>query len=213
MTNLAELRQRLAAFDVQALPHEDRRHAAVALVIVEEGLGAEVAGLARPQRWSEAPALLLTKRAAALNRHAGQWALPGGRVDAGETPEGAALRELDEEVGLVLDASAVLGRLDDYATRSGYVITPVVMVGGAARANSASAMRWIAATADRRAVDRGADGGVPLPVARTDRRSRHARGALRSAVLRLVLRPERAAPPYRPHLDPSALNASTGDPT
>ena len=132
------LRERLTTFSALALPHEGRRHAAVALVIVEEGHGAEVRGLARPASWSTAPALLLTRRAAHLNRHAGQWALPGGRVDAGETPEAAALRELEEEVGLVLDASAVLGRLDDYATRSGYVITPVVMAGGAARSLTAN---------------------------------------------------------------------------
>ena len=56
----------------------------------------------------------------------------GGRIEAGESPEQAALRELHEEVGLALDASAVLGRLDDYITRSGYLITPVVVWAGAA---------------------------------------------------------------------------------
>ena len=70
---------------------------------------------------------------AGLRNHAGQWALPGGRIDAGETPEQAALRELFEEVELQLDASAILGRLDDFVTRSGYVITPVVVWAGAAR--------------------------------------------------------------------------------
>jgi ADP-ribose pyrophosphatase YjhB (NUDIX family) len=59
--------------------------------------------------------------------------LPGGRIDEGETPEQAALREMAEEVGLQLDAPAVLGRLDDYVTRSGYLITPVVVWAGAAR--------------------------------------------------------------------------------
>jgi 8-oxo-dGTP pyrophosphatase MutT (NUDIX family) len=72
-------------------------------------------------------AFLLTRRATTLRRHAGQWALPGGRIDAGETPSGAARRELAEELGLVLDVDAVLGVLDDYATRSGFVITPVVL--------------------------------------------------------------------------------------
>ena len=75
----------------------------------------------------EGTAFLLTLRAASLRAHRGQWALPGGRCDAGETPVEAALRELDEELGVRLSDDAVLGLLDDYPTRSGYLITPVVV--------------------------------------------------------------------------------------
>jgi 8-oxo-dGTP pyrophosphatase MutT (NUDIX family) len=76
-------------------------------------------------------AFLLCRRTTRLRRHAGQWALPGGRIDDGETPLEAALRELDEELGLKLGPESVVGWLDDYPTRSGYVITPVVLWGGA----------------------------------------------------------------------------------
>lgn len=72
-------------------------------------------------------ALLLTRRAASLRAHGGQWALPGGRVDENETCIGAALRELDEELGLRLNDGHVLGILDDYPTRSGYLITPIIL--------------------------------------------------------------------------------------
>src|SRR6185369_13875713 len=71
---------------------------------------------------------ILTRRAARLNAHAGQWALPGGRLDPGETAEEAVRRELHEEVGLDLGPDAVLGALDDYPTRSGYIITPIYLV-------------------------------------------------------------------------------------
>jgi 8-oxo-dGTP pyrophosphatase MutT (NUDIX family) len=72
-------------------------------------------------------AFLLTRRAASLRAHSSQWALPGGRCDQGESPAEAALRELHEELGVKLATSDVLGLLDDYPTRSGYLITPVVM--------------------------------------------------------------------------------------
>lgn len=127
------LQARLGTFRVQTLAAEGRRRAAVAVAVTEAGHGADLPGLPRHESWSEAPALLLTRRAAGLRSHAGQWALPGGRIDEGESPEQAALRELAEEIGLVLDPSAVIGRLDDYATRSGYLITPLVVWAGAAR--------------------------------------------------------------------------------
>lgn len=108
--------------------------AAVALALVDEGFGAALPSVRRPREWSGEAALILTRRSLALRRHAGQWALPGGRIDPGETAEQAALRELFEEVALDAGADAVMGRLDDFETRSGFVITPVVVWAGAARA-------------------------------------------------------------------------------
>ena len=115
------------------------RRAAVAVVVIDEGHGADLDGLPRHVAWSNRAALLLTRRSEALNHHAGQWALPGGRCDPGETAEQTALRELHEEVGLHLPAEAVLGRLDDFVTRSGFVMTPVVVWGGPGRSLVADA--------------------------------------------------------------------------
>lgn len=128
-----QVQARLQALAVQSL--HDASHpgrAAVAVAIVDEGHGAAMDGLPVHAQWSGAAALILTRRALHLRHHPGQWALPGGRLDEGETPEAAALRELHEEVGLVLDEGAVLGRLDDFSTRSGFVITPVVVWAGSA---------------------------------------------------------------------------------
>lgn len=128
---LRELVQsRLQAFQVQRAPHGPQRAAAVAVTLIAEGAGAVVPGIPQPPGWSSEAALLLTRRAAHLANHPGQWALPGGRIDAGESAVEAALRELGEEVGLALDTSAVLGTLDDYVTHSGFVITPIVLWGG-----------------------------------------------------------------------------------
>ncbi len=128
-----QVRAHLAAFSVRRLAVGARRAAAVALALIEEGEGAALPGMPAHTEWSQRAALLLTRRSAGLSSHGGQWALPGGRIDPGETPEEAALREMLEEVGLALDASNILGTLDDYATRSGYVITPVVVWAGSAR--------------------------------------------------------------------------------
>ena len=91
------------------------KRAAVAIALTEAGDGADET------------ALLLTLRAASLRAHSSQWALPGGRCDPGETQAQAALRELHEELGVALGEGDVLGLLDDYPTRSGYLITPVVV--------------------------------------------------------------------------------------
>lgn len=106
---------RVAGFPRLAAERPELKQAAVAVcVTVRDGI----------------PCLLLTRRSARLSAHPGQWALPGGRRDAGETAVDGALRELAEEVGLELGAGAVLGQLDDYVTRSGYVMTPVVCWAG-----------------------------------------------------------------------------------
>ncbi len=118
-----ELRARLAA--VVAAPHD-------ATVVygdeVLEALNAPPipAAVLVPVVLGKVPGILLTKRTAHLNKHAGQVSFPGGRIDAGETPEAAALREAEEEVALAPRDVELLGRMDDYITGTGYRITPVV---------------------------------------------------------------------------------------
>jgi 8-oxo-dGTP pyrophosphatase MutT (NUDIX family) len=139
----------LAAHDRREHALDERRLAAVAVVLVDSDAVRDADDPLFAESWDMArvpgdtggldgrmegvaggAAFLLCRRASGLRLHAAQWALPGGRLDAGETPVDAALRELDEELGVTLDESAVLGLLDDYPTRSGYVITPVVVWGG-----------------------------------------------------------------------------------
>lgn len=120
----------LARFDPIEEDRRDRIHAAVAFTLVDCSQPAAIANIAHVPAHCMQAAYILTTRAPKLSSHGGQRAFPGGRVDTGETPEQAALRELEEEVGLSLDHGSILGRLDDYATRSGYVITPFVVWGG-----------------------------------------------------------------------------------
>ncbi len=130
---------------------EDRRHAAVAIVVLDSdarrddsepvpegaidmsfvpGGATGEDGRALDGRMlgvAGGASFLLCRRSIGMRRHAGQWALPGGRLDPDESPLDAALRELQEELGLSLGPENVVGWLDDYATRSGFVISPVVL--------------------------------------------------------------------------------------
>ena len=117
------LAQNLAAFSVAKIDAPDLGQAAVALTIVPNPT--EPGGVPDPTGTAGA-SMLLTRRTSRLNKHAGQWALPGGRIDPGETPLQAALREMDEEVNLRLGETHLLGRLDDFQTRSGFIIKPFV---------------------------------------------------------------------------------------
>jgi 8-oxo-dGTP pyrophosphatase MutT (NUDIX family) len=107
----------LAAFDRVAAAPAGHKQAAVALALIDDASGDDC--------------VVLTRRPLDMSRHPGQFALPGGRIDPGESVEQAARRELFEEVGLSRDAGATLGLLDDFVTRSGWVITPGVLWGGA----------------------------------------------------------------------------------
>lgn len=95
--------------------------AAVALVVLSDGDGN--------------PCIPLFLRSSDLRRHAGQMGLPGGKLNPGESAEQAALRELREELGLAVSGDGVVGSLDDYETRSGFTITPVVVCSDAAAAD------------------------------------------------------------------------------
>ncbi|RLV55349.1 CoA pyrophosphatase [Aeromicrobium phragmitis] len=87
------------------------RAAAVAIVLFDAGDTARYCLIKRAKR----------------GRNAGQWALPGGKVEPGESSLDAALREAHEEVALDTSRSTVLGRLDDFVTSSGFVISPYVV--------------------------------------------------------------------------------------
>ncbi|WP_457576822.1 NUDIX hydrolase [Desulfomarina sp.] len=118
----------LTKFTRKSLHGRKLRRASVAVTIVDYRGSGNMAGLL-PEP-DDGAALILTRRSARLKNHAGQWALPGGSIDEGESEEETALRELVEEVGLQLEQDQVLGYLDDFVTRSGFHITPVVLWGG-----------------------------------------------------------------------------------
>ena len=112
-----DLRPRMLAnleqFDRRPQAEDELSPAAVAFVITQDQ--------------NANAAFIITRRSSRLQNHAGQWALPGGRRDPGETAIQTALRETEEEIGITLAPEQVLGLLDDYTTRSGFVITPVVI--------------------------------------------------------------------------------------
>ena len=116
----ARLKANLAAFERRSVDNDELRQAGVVIVVVRN-------------LSDDGASVLLTKRPQNLRRHAGQFALPGGRLEPGETSTEAAIRELAEEMRLHIGAADVLGTLDDFPTRSGFRITPVVAWGGDAR--------------------------------------------------------------------------------
>ena len=145
----ARLNTNLHAHERRVQRLDGRRHAAVSIVVLNSDAerhdgdpvcDIDMSGIPGDPRGADGrpldgrmvgvsggAAFLLCRRPSKMRRHAGQWALPGGRIDGGETPLDAALRELEEELGLRLKAQSVVGWLDDYATRSGFVITPLVL--------------------------------------------------------------------------------------
>jgi mutator protein MutT len=109
----ARISSNLASVEPAVLDPSGLRRAAVGVVVHSDADGRGC--------------VILTRRPTTLRRHSGQWALPGGRLEAGESPASAVLREIQEEIGLELTPASIVGRLDDYATRSGHLISPFVL--------------------------------------------------------------------------------------
>ena len=107
-----EIRDPLRRFPRRGIRRWGSRRAAVAITVIS------------------GPGVLLIRRTAALGTHPGQYALPGGRSEPGESAPDTVRRELAEELGMRLPSKSVLGLLDDYEARSGFVITPVVVWAG-----------------------------------------------------------------------------------
>jgi 8-oxo-dGTP pyrophosphatase MutT (NUDIX family) len=109
----ARIGSNLASFERQIQPDPTLRPAAVALVITANE--------------DNEACFLITRRSARLRHHSRQFALPGGRLDGDETVIEAAIRETHEEIGLRVTPADVLGQLDDFPTRSGFRMSPIVV--------------------------------------------------------------------------------------
>ena len=113
MTLSKSLSENFAGFKRLAQDNGETTRAAVMLLVTREP-------------GTNKGSVILTRRAKTLRRHAGQYALPGGRAEPGETPTATAMRECREEIGLNPKAHQVIGLLDDFVTESGFCITPIV---------------------------------------------------------------------------------------
>lgn len=111
MIDIETLRTDVASFERRSEAGGRRAAVALAVVPADEGFG-----------------LVLEERPSTISSHAGQYSLPGGRRDHGETSRSCALRETQEELGIHPDTWEVLGELDDYVTARGTVVTPVVLL-------------------------------------------------------------------------------------
>ena len=122
--------ENITNFNVLLQKPDGYKKAAVCIIIADIADDPGVNGMVLKKWASDTAAVILTRRSFRLKKHSGQWALPGGIVEPNETIEEAALRELREEVGLKLESTCIIGCLDDFITRSGFIISPVVIWGG-----------------------------------------------------------------------------------
>ena len=106
-----EIRDRLRAKRPSCIKEEGLKPSAVLIPLIKQ---------------SEGWALLFTRRSRQLETHKGEISFPGGTLEPGESPLGAALREAHEELGIEADRVHLLGELDEIFTITGFRIRPFV---------------------------------------------------------------------------------------
>ncbi len=109
---LDQIRTALAAYEPKRIKREDLERAAVLIVLYEKD------GVQH---------IIFQVRSELVLHHKGQISFPGGAMDPGDVDlRMTALRETEEEIGLVREDVEVLGQLDDKITISNFVVTPFV---------------------------------------------------------------------------------------